>query len=118
MSDVCSSELAHSRSADARGHQPSAADRAGGAGHDRRAAGLYPGVPQAQGAGGRNMIAVTLGEVPLGAVLGILDLLGVAIFALTGALLAARQNQHSVTMALFSLVTGVGCWTRRDLLAG
>src|SRR3546814_9315571 len=118
MSDVCSSELAHSRSADARGHQPSAADRSGGAGHDRRAAGLFPGVPQAQGAGGRNMIAVPLGEVPLGEVLGILDLLGVAIFALTGALLAARQNQTFVTMAFFALVTGVGGGTMRDLLIG
>lgn len=62
------------------------------------------------------MIAVPLGEVPLGEVLGILDLLGVAIFALTGALLAARQNQTFVTMAFFALVTGVGGGTMRDLL--
>ena len=56
--------------------------------------------------------------VPLGDVLGILDLLGVAIFALTGALLAARQNQTFVTMAFFALVTGVGGGTLRDLLIG
>src|SRR3546814_17374218 len=64
------------------------------------------------------MIAVPLGEVPLGEVLGILDLLSVAIFALTGALLAARQNQTFVTMAFFALVTGVGGGTLRDLLIG
>lgn len=56
--------------------------------------------------------------VPLGEVLGLLDLLGVAIFALTGALLAARQNQTFVTMAFFALVTGVGGGTLRDLLIG
>lgn len=56
--------------------------------------------------------------VPPGEVLGILDLLGVAIFALTGALLAARQNQTFVTMAFFALVTGVGGGTLRDLLIG
>lgn len=56
--------------------------------------------------------------VPLGEVLGILDLLGVAIFALTGALLAARANQTFVTMAFFALVTGVGGGTMRDLLIG
>lgn len=64
------------------------------------------------------MIPVPLGEVPLGEVLGLLDLLGVAIFALTGALLAARQNQTFVTMAFFALVTGVGGGTMRDLLIG
>lgn len=56
--------------------------------------------------------------VPLSEVLGLLDLLGVAIFALTGALLAARQNQTFVTMAFFALVTGVGGGTLRDLLIG
>lgn len=64
------------------------------------------------------MIPVPLAEVPLSEVLGLLDLLGVAIFALTGALLAARQNQTFVTMAFFALVTGVGGGTLRDLLIG
>lgn len=49
-------------------------------------------------------------------VVDILDLLGVAIFALTGALLAAKERQTFVTMAFFALVTGVGGGTIRDLL--
>ncbi len=48
----------------------------------------------------------------------ILDLLGVAVFALTGALLAARLKQTFVTMSFFALVTGVGGGTVRDLLIG
>jgi len=49
-------------------------------------------------------------------VLDILDILGIAIFALTGALLAAKERQTFVTMAFFALVTGVGGGTVRDLL--
>ncbi len=49
-------------------------------------------------------------------VLDILDLLGVAVFALSGALLAAKERQTFVTMAFFALVTGVGGGTIRDLL--
>jgi uncharacterized membrane protein YeiH len=45
-----------------------------------------------------------------------LDLLGTAIFALSGALLAARLRQTFVTMCFFALVTGVGGGTVRDLL--
>jgi len=45
-----------------------------------------------------------------------LDLLGTAIFALTGALLAARLRQTFVTMSFFALVTGVGGGSVRDLL--
>lgn len=47
-----------------------------------------------------------------------LDLAGVAVFALTGALLAARLRQTFVTMVFFALVTGVGGGTVRDLLIG
>ena len=47
-----------------------------------------------------------------------LDLAGVAIFALTGALVAAKERQTFVTMGFFSLVTGVGGGTVRDLLIG
>ena len=47
-----------------------------------------------------------------------LDLLGVAVFALSGALLAAKERQTFVTMAFFALVTGVGGGTVRDLLIG
>lgn len=47
-----------------------------------------------------------------------LDLAGTAIFALTGALLAARLRQTFVTMAFFALVTGVGGGSLRDMLIG
>ncbi|MGX7925226.1 trimeric intracellular cation channel family protein [Tsuneonella sp. HG094] len=48
----------------------------------------------------------------------VLDLLGTAVFALTGALLAARLKQTFVTMAFFALVTGVGGGSLRDMLLG
>ncbi len=47
-----------------------------------------------------------------------LDLIGTAVFALTGALLAARLRQTFVTMAFFALVTGVGGGSLRDMLIG
>lgn len=47
-----------------------------------------------------------------------LDLLGVAVFALSGALLAAKEKQTFVTLAFFALITGVGGGTVRDLLIG
>jgi uncharacterized membrane protein YeiH len=46
------------------------------------------------------------------------DLLGTAVFALTGALLAARLQQTFVTMSFFALITGVGGGSVRDLLIG
>jgi uncharacterized membrane protein YeiH len=52
------------------------------------------------------------------AVLGLLDLLGIAVFAISGAALAARLGQSFVTLAFFALVTGVGGGTVRDLLIG
>ncbi len=48
----------------------------------------------------------------------VLDLAGTAVFALTGALLAARLRQTFVTMAFFALITGVGGGSVRDLLIG
>ena len=54
----------------------------------------------------------------LPAVLAVLDLAGIAVFALTGALLAARLRLTFVTMAFFALVTGVGGGSVRDLLIG
>jgi len=51
-------------------------------------------------------------------VIGILDLAGIAVFALSGALLAARLRQTFVTMAFFALITGVGGGSVRDLLIG
>jgi uncharacterized membrane protein YeiH len=47
-----------------------------------------------------------------------LDLAGIAVFALTGALLAARLRQTFVTMAFFAVATGVGGGSVRDLLIG
>ncbi len=54
----------------------------------------------------------------LAALIGALDLAGIAVFALTGALLAAKLRQTFVTMAFFALVTGVGGGSVRDLLIG
>lgn len=51
-------------------------------------------------------------------VLDWLDLVGVAIFALTGALVAAKEKQTLVTLSFFALVTGVGGGSIRDLLIG
>ena len=59
------------------------------------------------------MIAPALPQIP-----AVLDLAGTAVFALTGALLAARLQQTFVTMSFFALVTGVGGGSVRDLLIG
>jgi len=48
----------------------------------------------------------------------ILDYLGVAVFALTGALAAARDRHDIVTFWFFAVVTGIGGGTLRDLLIG
>jgi uncharacterized membrane protein YeiH len=48
----------------------------------------------------------------------LLDLFGIAVFAASGALAAARAGQTLVTFAFFALVTGVGGGTVRDLLIG
>ena len=47
-----------------------------------------------------------------------IDLTGIAVFAASGALAAARARQTLVTFAFFALVTGVGGGTVRDLLIG
>ena len=59
------------------------------------------------------MSAAVIPQIPAA-----LDLLGTAVFALSGALLAARLRQTFVTMAFFALVTGVGGGSVRDLLIG
>ncbi|MDP1027342.1 TRIC cation channel family protein [Sphingomonas sp. KR1UV-12] len=46
------------------------------------------------------------------------DFAGLAVFAASGALAAARTRQTFVTMAFFALITGVGGGTVRDLLIG
>lgn len=57
-----------------------------------------------------------MNEEILTPILDWLDILGIAIFALSGALVAAKEKQTFVTMAFFALVTGVGGGTVRDLL--
>lgn len=47
-----------------------------------------------------------------------LDLLGVAVFAATGALTASRRQLDIVGFALLAAVTGIGGGTLRDLLIG
>ncbi|RDE07385.1 trimeric intracellular cation channel family protein [Sphingomonas aracearum] len=47
-----------------------------------------------------------------------LDLAGLAVFAASGALAAAKRGQTMVTLAFFALITGVGGGTMRDLLIG
>ncbi|MEO6224598.1 MAG: trimeric intracellular cation channel family protein [Sphingomicrobium sp.] len=47
-----------------------------------------------------------------------LDYFGIAVFAASGALLAAEKRQTLVTFIFFAVVTGVGGGTLRDLLIG
>jgi uncharacterized membrane protein YeiH len=46
------------------------------------------------------------------------DVAGLAVFAASGALAAARRGQTLVTLTFFGLITGVGGGTVRDLLIG
>ena len=57
-----------------------------------------------------------MNDTVLTPILDLLDMAGIAVFALSGALVAARERQTFVTMAFFALVTGVGGGTVRDLL--
>lgn len=50
--------------------------------------------------------------------LAALDYAGVAVFALSGALVAARIKQTIITFAFFAAITGIGGGTLRDLLIG
>jgi uncharacterized membrane protein YeiH len=54
----------------------------------------------------------------IGPVLAWLDFAGIAVFALSGALLAAQKRLTLVTFFFFAVVTGVGGGTVRDLLIG
>jgi uncharacterized membrane protein YeiH len=54
----------------------------------------------------------------LGPILDFLDMAGIAVFALSGALLAAAKKQTLVTFLFFAVVTGIGGGTVRDLLIG
>jgi uncharacterized membrane protein YeiH len=48
----------------------------------------------------------------------VLDYAGFTVFALTGALAAARDRQDIITFWFFAVVTGIGGGTLRDLLIG
>ena len=47
-----------------------------------------------------------------------LDYVGIAVFAVSGALLAAEKKQTLVTFFFFAVITGVGGGTVRDVLIG
>lgn len=47
-----------------------------------------------------------------------LDYIGIAVFAVSGALVAAEKKQTLVTFIFFAVATGVGGGTLRDLLIG
>ncbi|MDQ3470792.1 MAG: trimeric intracellular cation channel family protein [Pseudomonadota bacterium] len=55
---------------------------------------------------------------PIPAALELLDYFGIAVFAVSGALLAAEKKQTLVTFIFFAVATGVGGGTLRDLLIG
>ena len=58
-------------------------------------------------------------EIPLlPAATHLLDLIGVAAFAASGALVASRKQMDLVGFALLAVVTGIGGGTVRDLLLG
>ena len=47
-----------------------------------------------------------------------LDYVGIAVFAVSGALVAAEKKQTLVTFIFFAVITGVGGGTLRDLIIG
>jgi len=55
-------------------------------------------------------------QIPSALVL--LDFFGIAVFAISGALVAAERRLDFVTFIFFAVVTGVGGGTLRDLLIG
>lgn len=50
--------------------------------------------------------------------LQLFDYVGVAVFAITGALVAARKGEDVIAFIAFAIFTGVGGGTLRDLLMG
>ena len=54
----------------------------------------------------------------LGSALPYLDWAGVAVFAFSGALVAAQKRLTLVTFLFFAVITGIGGGTARDLLIG
>jgi uncharacterized membrane protein YeiH len=58
------------------------------------------------------------GTSHLPAALVLLDYFGIAVFAVSGALVAAEKKQTLVTFIFFAVATGIGGGTLRDLLIG
>jgi uncharacterized membrane protein YeiH len=54
----------------------------------------------------------------IGTLIAAIDLLGVAVFAVTGALVASRKQMDIVGFAFLATVTGIGGGTLRDLALG
>ncbi len=54
----------------------------------------------------------------IAAVIDLLDLLGVAVFAVSGALVASRKGMDIIGFAFLGTVTGIGGGTVRDLVLG
>jgi uncharacterized membrane protein YeiH len=54
----------------------------------------------------------------IAAITSILDVLGVAVFAVTGALVASRKQMDVIGFAFLGTVTGIGGGTVRDLVLG
>ena len=50
--------------------------------------------------------------------LQLLDYLGVAVFAVTGGIVASRKQLDFIALLFFATVTGIGGGTLRDLLLG
>lgn len=59
-----------------------------------------------------------MAETPLATVIALLDWLGLAVFAVTGALVASRKQMDIVGFVMFGTVTGIGGGTLRDVLLG
>ena len=54
----------------------------------------------------------------LQSLLAVMDLIAVAVFAITGALVASRKEMDVVGFLWLGIITGVGGGTVRDLLLG
>lgn len=64
------------------------------------------------------MASTGIGQFPLDSLLAVLNIVGTAVFAASGALIAAQLRLTLVTFGFFAFVTGVGGGTVRDLLIG
>lgn len=71
-----------------------------------------------QAEGVRSFTAARFPMTSFDQLLAALDYLGVAVFAVTGALAAARSRHDVLTFAAFAILTGIGGGTLRDLLIG